>query len=139
MPRSENRYRTCKNCGVSFELGVGEATHKYCSVSCRSKWHYNRWKSSGGIRDKGKIKSYWLKHEYGITKEDYDNLLAKQAYQCAICGRKEPTGYNWHVDHCHSSGKVRGLLCSKCNQGLGLFEDNVDVLYRAAEYLNENS
>ena len=138
MPRVINRIRTCQYCNSTFELGIDGATTKYCSISCREKWHYNKWKSSGLHRDKTKVKEYRLVHKYNITLDEYNNLLIKQNNSCAICGRADPTGYNWHVDHDHTTGKVRGLLCSKCNQGLGLFDENTNSLNRAIKYLNEN-
>lgn len=66
-------------------------------------------------------------------KRQYE--LVRQEGRCAICGRDLKPGRGTHVDHCHRTGAVRGLLCSKCNPALGLFEDNVDALIRAAEYL----
>lgn len=139
MPVSKVRHRKCQQCGKDYELGVDSSQHKYCSLKCRNDWHYNKWKSSGGLRDKVKIRSYWLKHTYGITIEDYENLLEAQGNRCAICGITEPSGYNWHVDHCHSKGHIRGLLCSKCNQGLGLFNDNTEVMRNAIKYLEDRN
>ena len=75
--------------------------------------------------------------KYKITSEDYDLLLEEQGGLCAICRGAEPKtphGF-WHVDHCHTRGDVRGLLCSSCNTGIGHFFDQPDVLIRAAEYL----
>lgn len=77
-----------------------------------------------------------LKHRYGITSSDYDNLLKFQNYSCAICNKnsKEMT-YLLHVDHCHASGQVRGLLCSPCNTYLGSIKDNPNILLNAINYL----
>ena len=139
MPRSENRVRVCQGCGKEYELGVDSTQHKYCSTSCRGKWHYNRWKSSGGKRDARKQKTYWLRNKYGISADDYDNMLEAQGHRCACCGTDEPTGYNWHVDHNHSTGDVRGLLCSKCNQGIGLFDESIEKLNSAIAYLEKHN
>lgn len=87
------------------------------------------------MRCKEKTKAYYLKHHYNITRQDFENLLKSQNYCCAICKRDTPTGSNWHIDHCHFTNKIRGLLCSKCNQGLGLFEDNINSLKEAIKYL----
>lgn len=135
MPRSEQRARICQFCGKEYILGIQSTQHKYCSTTCRASFHYNRWKSSGGKRNKQQIKSYYLKCKYNLTLEQYIQMLQDQNNSCKICYRINPTGYNWHVDHCHTTGKIRGLLCSKCNQGLGLFEDNIDVLKQAIKYL----
>ena len=77
-----------------------------------------------------------LKHTYGITLEQYDDMLGSQEYGCAICGSSEPGGIGrFHVDHDHITGKVRGLLCNKCNLGLAGFRDNIEFLVKAIEYL----
>ncbi len=71
---------------------------------------------------------------YGINLAEYEALLAKQDGKCAICGGKDEW-FSLAVDHCHGTGRIRGLLCSQCNRGLGLFKDNPEHLKRAAEYL----
>lgn len=74
---------------------------------------------------------------YGITVEDYGRLLTAQDGMCAICGGADPMTRSgtFHVDHCHTSGRVRGLLCSRCNPALGAFQDSVDILEAAITYL----
>jgi hypothetical protein len=63
-------------------------------------------------------------------------MLKAQNYKCAICGNEdEVEGRKLAIDHCHSEGRVRGLLCGKCNRGLGLFYDNTDLLEKAKDYL----
>mgnify|MGYP000125404305 CR=1 FL=1 len=82
-------------------------------------------------------RKYQLRDKYGITEEDYNNLLIKQDYSCAICRTDKPTG-KWKrfaVDHCHHSGDIRGLLCNECNRGMGLLKDNPELLEKAASYL----
>lgn len=75
-----------------------------------------------------------LKHRYGITLVDYNEMLLQQNCRCKIC-EMESSGLV--VDHCHDSGDVRGLLCSSCNQGLGFFKDSPERIERAAQYLIE--
>lgn len=88
-----------------------------------------------------------LKHEYGITPEEYALLLASQGGVCAICGNTETrTRKNRNsnefrelaVDHDHSTGLVRGILCSLCNTGLAHFKDNIRVLKNAISYLEKH-
>jgi len=81
---------------------------------------------------------------YGITLEEYENMLKYQNGVCKICSKPETKGRGKDkatlaVDHCHDTGKVRGLLCSSCNRGLGFFGDSLLLLNKAADYLNENS
>lgn len=89
-----------------------------------------------------------LKKFYGINLEEYYTMLMKQNSVCAICNNKENTIHNLSkrpkslaVDHRHSTGKIRGLLCQKCNQAIGLFKEDIKILKNAIKYLefhNEN-
>jgi hypothetical protein len=74
---------------------------------------------------------------YGITLADYDAMVEAQDDRCAICSTDKPGGSstNWHVDHDHSTGRVRGLLCSRCNLAIGQFNDDPALLIRACVYL----
>lgn len=81
-----------------------------------------------------------LKTKYGMTREQYDELLAKQKYCCAICSSPDPQGRGeFQVDHDHKTGQIRGLLCTNCNSGLGRFKDSPSDLRRAANYLELTS
>lgn len=112
--------------------------HKYLA---RSKELY--------LENKDKKRDYYylkrreavLKSRYGITLEDYETMLQEQGGSCAICKSLEPgdKNLNFHVDHCHATNKVRGLLCNTCNLGLGYFHDSVEDLTNAIEYLKKYS
>jgi hypothetical protein len=84
-----------------------------------------------------------LQRRYGITQQDYEVMIAEQNNQCAICNTTEPGGRHnrgyFVVDHCHTTGKVRKLLCNNCNTALGLVGDNVDTLHKMINYLGINS
>ena len=84
-------------------------------------------------------RNYNLNRRYGISAEQYDEMLKRQDYKCKICGSPDPKGRGnrFSVDHCHSSNRVRGLLCQECNQGLGKFKDDISLLAKAILYLNE--
>jgi len=86
-----------------------------------------------------KRKALLLK-KYNITLEEYDSLLLKQDHKCAICSSDMAQSNKQYlcVDHCHTTGKVRGLLCDKCNMGLGLFQDNIELLQNSITYLLNN-
>jgi hypothetical protein len=85
-----------------------------------------------------------LKAAHGISSSEYQKMLEKQNGKCAICGTANPGGRMglcgpvFHVDHCHSSGKIRGLLCHSCNVGIGNFNDNVTALANAIAYLGRS-
>ena len=75
-----------------------------------------------------------LKNKYGITKVDFEKKHKKQHGVCAICGDNN-NGLTLCVDHCHKTNRVRGLLCSKCNWGIGSFNDDVKKLKNAIKYI----
>lgn len=83
---------------------------------------------------KDKRRDGLLRKQFGIGLDEYTALLDAQHGVCAICSRIDPVR-SLAVDHCHTTGKVRGLLCRDCNQGLGLYQDNIERLKRAADYL----
>jgi hypothetical protein len=73
---------------------------------------------------------------YDLDVEAYDAMLEEQGHRCAICLTGTPGGRgSWHIDHQHGTTNVRGLLCNRCNQGLGYFRDNRANLERANAYL----
>lgn len=72
---------------------------------------------------------------YNITQAVYSEMLAEQSGSCKICQKPAKTSRGLFVDHCHKTGKVRGLLCATCNTALGKFDDNPEVALRAVEYL----
>lgn len=79
-----------------------------------------------------------LKRTYGLTLEQYDEILEQQNGVCAICGGVNKSGNRLHVDHNHGTEKIRGLLCLKCNILIGNAEDNIIILQSAINYLKEN-
>jgi len=103
--------------------------------------HYKKTESGRLAENKYRRKAYQQnKHKrlflrYGITISDFKNMEKQQGYVCAICKQKPKTTF--HVDHCHSTGKVRGLLCSSCNMALGLLKDNKMFLSQAIDYLSK--
>lgn len=96
--------------------------------------------SEEGVNALAKAREYrrtvgrWKKVEkvYGLTREQHDELLARQGNTCAICALPME---RIHIDHDHATGEVRGLLCPKCNQAIGLLQDSADIALAAAHYL----
>lgn len=95
-------------------------------------------------KNKNEIKEYrrnWhFQKKYGMSLAEYDNKRIEQEHRCYICGTHEIETHRGHlcVDHDHKTGQVRKLLCSKCNQGLGLFNDSPELVKKAAKYLEEH-
>jgi hypothetical protein len=82
-------------------------------------------------------RSIHLSERYSISEKDYERLLASQDYKCKICSsaRTDKTKANLSVDHDHTNGKIRGLLCGNCNLMLGYAKDNKNTLLKAIQYL----
>lgn len=82
-----------------------------------------------------------LKKKYGITIEEYDKMVNAQKGVCAICkgSLTDSRGFRPHIDHCHKSNVVRGVLCGDCNKGLGLFKDDKERIFNAYKYLTNES
>ena len=78
-----------------------------------------------------------LKMSYGISLEQYDELVAAQNNQCAICAKEGTDEELLAIDHCHDSLEIRGLLCRTCNAGIGLLGDTIEGLERALAYLKD--
>ena len=92
-----------------------------------SQRHYRRSYKSGQHRLK----------RYGVTTAQFEAMLAAQGGRCAVCEVTEPGARDWHLDHDHNTGLPRGILCVRCNGGLGLFKDSPELMERAARYLRQ--
>lgn len=93
------------------------------------------------MRNPGSRRNGRLKSAYGIDATDHADLMAIQGGRCAICGYSDMSNTKMFpvVDHCHTTGAIRGILCSNCNQGIGKFKDNPKLLFAAIAYLSRNS
>jgi hypothetical protein len=148
--------RTCAYCKDEIK----RPRSKYCSIKCgqRAAYHRNpeyykkavrRW----AVANPEKCKEYnkrfeannphWVRagilRRHGLTIQDYERMLAAQDYKCAACKTEKPgKGRTYFdVDHCHETGKVRGLLCIGCNRGLGFLGDDPARVSAVLQYLTE--
>lgn len=103
------------------------------SVRLAAKRHY---KNNVALVNKRSKSNRLLRH-LGITLEDYELLMSAHDGKCDICGTTEPGGAHgtFNLDHCHATGVLRGVLCRRCNTSIGQFEDRVDLLQAAIEYI----
>lgn len=114
---SGNRSNQCRPCGIK---------------------RTREWRKANPERARKQDRSKMLQKKYGISLEEYDAMLEAQQHRCAICGEKETVNLKGGltsylaVDHCHTTGKVRGLLCFKCNTALAQVESRLD---KVAAYL----
>lgn len=107
-------------------LGAFRAECKVC---------HNSWSKSYAHKNPERIRAAQRKHRYGMPPSEFNQLFTAQSGRCAICG--SPSALD--VDHCHRSGKIRGLLCRQCNQAIGLFRESTKLLESAKRYLNKFS
>lgn len=120
------RENSCKVCTAKLQKAKNSNTKEYRSEYARNKRVVNP--------------EYFYKYEkkrrfsrYGITEDIYDDMLSEQDNECSIC--KNEFTKRPHIDHCHTTGVVRGLLCGQCNTALGLFKDSEENLANAIKYL----
>ena len=106
---------------------------KSCNRIRKHKWH----KTESGKLSSANTK---LKKRFGITLEEFDEMYKTQNGKCLICGVTESClGHRLAVDHCHTTGKIRGLLCKSCNTAIGNFKDNINNLKNAIIYLEKSN
>lgn len=121
--------KNCEFCDKEFS--PVRKLQRFCTKSCGNKMYHkvNR------VATTARHRAVNLQKRYGVTIEQYDEMLAQQNGLCAICNKTCGTGRNLAVDHDHATGEVRGLLCAECNTGLGKFKDSLDLLTGAMSYL----
>jgi hypothetical protein len=139
----KNGKKVCSKCGKekpvsefpkSKNLKCGyDSWCRKCKSPSTKAWAKKQTKAKKGQMYRKSI----MKKKYGLTETDYLKLISDQGGKCAIC----PTILSETricVDHCHTTGKIRGLLCMNCNTGLGHFKDNTELLNSAIQYLQLN-
>ncbi len=149
----------CRSCGADLQEKGKNRKARYCNVTCANQFYYKQRKyqpvsdecrkqrkSVDGLTEPERCRKNEIWSKYRLDWNEYLELFYDQNECCAICkrslslvsqGRKFNSGGMACVDHCHSTGRVRGLLCAECNKALGGFKDNVQNLQNAIEYLGE--
>lgn len=135
--------KICKYCKVSqnknqFGIYTDPRTKKkrqrHKCNTCRRVDEAKRYKRDPKTKERMKLSARRTQlKQYGLTLDCYDKLFKKQKGKCKICNSTSKKRLN--VDHCHETGKVRGLLCWNCNIALGYFKDNINYLSNAIRYL----
>lgn len=115
---------------------------KPCQTTRHQQWveenreQVNRYARQRYKNDPHRYMEYERRGHYGMAPGEYARMLAEQKGRCAICGTDDPAPRrNFAVDHCHETGLVRGLLCGKCNTGIGQLQHSIDIILSAARYL----
>lgn len=141
--RKDGRTVHCKMClkamrevSKEYNSAYSKKWRKQNPEKCRLYDEIKSRKHGAKIRRK----RYVLKCRYGLTTEEWQTMHLKQNHCCAIClnHMDDTQDKTLHVDHCHKTKKVRGLLCSVCNKGIGLFKDNYEYLEKAIAYLKSH-
>lgn len=136
--------KTCTKCKTEKALedfSKKRNAHSSVCKSCHNEYYKNYWKNSEAYEShKARVNAYRKANEdliksqrYGISLEDFLEIKEKSQGLCMICGSAKIDA----VDHCHTTGRVRGLLCKRCNVGLGYFKDDVMLLQKAINYLQQ--
>jgi len=147
----EGQLKICTECSeqkplAAFTFDKRRGRHAAKCTCCRTK-KTKQWRDRNPDYEKDRYgdnedRDRWrhIKRKYGISKEEYLAMLSDQGGVCAICGDApgERYSHQLHVDHCHSTGKIRGLLCRGCNHMLGVVKDDELLLFKAAEYLRKS-
>lgn len=135
IERSIEEFHIHKKC-----IGGRTTICKYCvSKSCKEWQDKNKdkmkeYRKKNSKTHSEKYRENFIKNKYGISSLEYESLLVQQNYQCKIC-KSQIKNKRLHIDHCHNTGKIRGLLCSNCNTSLGLIKDNIQTLKDMILYL----
>lgn len=129
--------KKCTKCGEQkplseFTVRSDNKKHKNTCKFCVKIYSKNQ-----HLKNLNKRKSQKLQKAYGISFDQKLTMFDKQNGVCEICKVQFKNVTAAHVDHCHTTGKIRGLLCTKCNPGIGFFEDCLDKLKSAQEYLEK--
>ena len=133
--------KTCKKCEetkhiVEFKIFSKGEISEYCKLCYEFDPNETREGWARYSNQPTEHREKQLKRNFNITLEDYNEMFARQEGKCAICKiHQKYLKVTLAVDHNHSTGKVRGLLCSNCNTGLGHFKENPNLFDRAKEYL----
>lgn len=127
--------KPCPECGVDLRVlfytdKTGRKTNARCKT-CHKKHVSKYWHSKSPIEKQATR----VKAMYGMEPKDYIHLHERQGGKCALCLEEPSTQRGLHLDHCHETGEIRGLLCHNCNIALGCFKDDPALLMRAIKYL----
>lgn len=137
-----NATKTCSKCGENkskTEFHTKRASKDGCTPQCKvcrsENYHVRRDDCLERQRNCD------LTRKYGISSQEYNDLFQIQNGCCNICFKtlEEINERYFCVDHCHNSGVIRGLLCRKCNSGIGMFDDNPKILKSALEYITRHT
>jgi Recombination endonuclease VII len=128
-------------CATLLRKERGTAEHRDHAITRTKQWReanrerYLDYARRYRLENETYDRDLYLKRTFGIGADDYERLLEAQGGKCAICETPPRAAQKLHVDHDHESGRIRGLLCMRCNNALGLLREDADVLGSAMGYV----
>lgn len=136
---------SCVTCGTAPKT-PGRSTCKPCRRIYQAEWFKKLYRSDPAFRERIKAanrkacttprwRDWYYRNRFGISLEAFNALWLAQGEKCALCGTGNLKGRELAVDHDHSTGKVRGILCKLCNTAVGLLKDDASLMRRAADYV----
>ncbi len=150
----KKRLTGIKSCKTCFEIKDFSHFHKSSCMKdgvineCKKCHHQRIVKERKNPVNREKFRQYQhksgLKNRYGITPQILNEMILKQNNRCLICNNPPVIGGAHqnsvlHIDHCHKTGKIRGLLCHLCNRGIGLFREDENLIKKALDYLKSHN
>lgn len=139
MPkRRPDGKKKCKKCQLLIDLDNFYVAYKnkYGIVYCTTCKDCNKLTSvEWGRNNRHKHYGYEIKYKYGLTIKEYDEMVLAQNNKCAICQGSSVKRFS--IDHCHKTGKIRGLLCFACNSAIGKLKENKELFINAINYLEK--
>lgn len=146
MPAAVGGLKVCNQCRLELPVSrfnshraLRDGLNPRCKACIKSAADAYYTENREHVRDRSKW--HVLKHRYGISREQYEELFLKQGGGCAVCGAATATSRARFlcVDHDHETGEIRGLLCTPCNLAIGYLKDDPELLAGAARYVTQRN
>jgi hypothetical protein len=136
-PQSLDNFYKCKKSKGGYRSRCRECLNtQHGTYSNRNQESNKRWRQANPDKVRLRRRIDRLKNKYGLSLQEYEDMLRSQGSQCKICGKNQSElDVTMAVDHCHKTNRIRGLLCDNCNKGLGHFRDDPAILEKAINYL----
>lgn len=133
-------FKVCPRCNIDRPLDRFYSARPGKCKNCHTEWQKEYYRKHPEKRRRERLKYAAKRHGYKgyfLTGLQYQRMIAAQEGRCLICGTDKPGGSHNKlvVDHCHKTGVVRGLLCGRCNSGIGMLKDDPELVFAALRYL----
>lgn len=134
ITKKDGIHSVCKLCHSTRNKARRKVDSEYRERSTKKSME---WRLANPEHSRFRVRDSTLKRKYGLTVDDYNKLLESQGGVCQVC-KNPPTNRRLAVDHCHTTGKIRGLLCQACNVSIGKMRESPDLIRRLANYVEDH-